>query len=159
MTMITEREMKRRQMQVMEARRRRVMRNRRILFTVTILIIGIIIGSITLHIKNAGAEEPEQEVIEEIKDPVVLVEYVHEVKGGENLSYIARKYIEQYNSEDSVEAVVSRIIWFNHLDETESNYHLQPGDKLVVPIFIPEDRNPHHADPSSTCSFEKESQN
>lgn len=155
MTMITEREMKRRQMKAREEKRRRVMRNRRILAGVIALIIGLILGSISVHIKNANAESEPEAVLEERRtDLPVLVEYVHEVKGGENLSYIARKYIEQYNSEDSVETVVSRIMWYNHLDETESTYHLQPGDKLVVPVFIPSDRNPYHAAPES-----KESQN
>ena len=153
MTMITEKEMKQRQ-RAREARRRRVMRNRRILAGVIAIIIGLILGSISVHIKNANAE-PEEVVLEDRKDDLpVLVEYVHEVKGGENLSCIAKKYIEKYNSEDSVETVVSRIMWYNKLDETESTYHLQPGDKLIVPVFIPADRNPYHADPEY-----KESQN
>lgn len=154
MTMITEKEMKQRQ-RAREQKRRRVMRNRRILAALIALIIGLILGTVSVHIKNANAE-PESEVgVEERRtDLPVLVEYIHEVKGGENLSYIAKKYIEQYNSEDSVETVVSRIMWYNKLDATESTYHLQPGDKLIVPVFIPSDRNPYHADPEY-----KESQN
>lgn len=154
MTMITEREMRERQMKMREERRRRVMRNRRILAGVVALIIGLILGSISVHIKNANAESDPEVILEDRKsDLPILVEYVHEVKGGENLTYIAKKYVEEHNSNDSVETVVSRIKWYNHLDETESTYHLQPGDKLIVPVFIPADRNPYH---NQEC---KESQN
>lgn len=154
MTMITEKEMRQRQMKAREERRRKVRRNRRILAGVIAIIIGLILGSISIHIKNAQADS-EEVVLEDRKaDLPILVEYVHEVKGGENLTYIAKKYIDEYNSNDSVETVVSRIMWYNNLDATESTYHLQPGDKLIVPIFIPADRNPYHAEPEN-----KESQN
>lgn len=161
MTMITERELKQRQARAAkaakEARRRRVMRNRRILAGVLAIMVALVIGLVASQIKNTRAEETEVSVSADTEPSEILIRISHEVKGGENLSVIARKYIEQYGSSDNEETVVARIISYNGLNASEANYHLQAGDKIVVPIFIPEDRNPHHVDPNYDCL--KESQN
>ena len=72
------------------------------------------------------------------------MEYYHDVKLGESLGTIAKNYIQKYNSSEAVDDVVNRIINYNGLDRKEATYHLQAGTRIVVPLWIAEDRNPYH---------------
>ena len=126
-------------------KRKRVMRNRMILAGV-IFALALIIAGVTMVIHtnkaNAAAEETEIEYIPTHSG--VFVEYYHDVTLGESLGTIAAKYIQQYNSSETVDDVVNRIINYNGLDRKEATYHLQAGTRIVVPLWIAEDRNPYH---------------
>lgn len=139
-----------------EMKRRRVMRNRMILAGVVIALALIIGGSMIIHTTraNAAAEE-EYEYIP--THTGVFVQFSHTVKGGESLGTIAARYIQKYGSDETVDDVVDNIINFSGLDRTEATYHLQAGDEIIVPLWIPEDRNPHHSDVNYDCT--EESQN
>ena len=148
MTMMTEKQMKaRRQAEIArrrEIKRKRVMRNRIILAGVIVTITALLVAGVALNIQKANAA-PETEEIEYTPDHSgVFVEYYHEVKLGESLGIIAAKYIQQYNSSETVDDVVNRIINYNGLDRKEATYHLQAGTRIVVPLWIAEDRNPYH---------------
>lgn len=138
-----------------EMKRKRVMRNRMILAGV-IFALALIIAGVTMviHTNKANAAAEEYEYIPTHNG--TFVEFTHVVKGGESVGTIAAKYIQQYGSDETVDAVVDRIINYSGLDRKEATYHLQPGDQLIVPLWIAEDRNPHH---SGTVTCTEESQN
>ena len=138
-----------------EMKRKRVMRNRMILAGV-IFALALIIAGVTMviHTNKANAAAEEYEYIPTHNG--TFVEFTHVVKGGESVGTIAAKYIQQYGSDETVDDVVDRIINYSGLDRKESTYHLQPGDQLIVPLWIAEDRNPHH---SGTVTCTEESQN
>lgn len=146
MTMMTTEQMKaRRQAEIArrrELKRKRVMRNRMILAGVIVTITALLVAGVALNIKKANAA-PE-EIVYTPTHNGVFVEYYHEVKLGESLGLIAKNYIQQYNSSETVDDVVNRIINYNGLDITEATYHLQAGQRIVVPIWIAEDRNEYH---------------
>lgn len=150
--MMTEKEMR---AQRAAAARRRVMRNRMILAGV-IFALALIIAGVTMviHTNKANAAAEEYEYIPTHNG--TFVEFTHVVKGGESVGTIAAKYIQQYGSDETVDDVVDRIINYSGLDRKEATYHLQPGDQLIVPLWIAEDRNPHH---SGTVTCTEESQN
>ena len=160
MTMMTEKQMKQMRAQKAAAKRRelkrkRVMRNRMILAGVMIALVIIISGvGMILHTSkaNAAAEE-EYEYIP--THTGVFVQFSHTVKGGESLGTIAARYIQQYGSDETVDDVVDNIISFSGLDRTEATYHLQAGDEIIVPLWIAEDRNPHH-NGTVTCAEESQ---
>jgi hypothetical protein len=139
-----------------EMKRKRVMRNRMILagviFALTLIIAGV---TMVIHTNKANAAAEEYEYIPTHNG--TFVEFTHVVKGGESVGTIAAKYIQQYGSDETVDAVVDRIINYSGLDRKEATYHLQPGDQLIVPLWIAEDRNPHHSDANYSCT--EESQN
>ena len=138
-----------------EMKRKRVMRNRMILagviFALTLIIAGV---TMVIHTNKANAAAEEYEYIPTHNG--TFVEFTHVVKGGESVGTIAAKYIQQYGSDETVDDVVDRIINYSGLDRKEATYHLQPGDQLIVPLWIAEDRNPHH---SGTVTCTEESQN
>lgn len=138
-----------------EMKRKRVMRNRMILAGV-IFALALIIAGVTMviHTNKANAAAEEYEYIPTHNG--TFVEFTHVVKGGESVGTIAAKYIQQYGSDETVDDVVDRIINYSGLDRKEATYHLQPGDQLIVPLWIAEDRNPHH---SGTVTCTEESQN
>lgn len=138
-----------------EMKRKRVMRNRMILAGV-IFALALIIAGVTMviHTNKANAAAEEYEYIPTHNG--TFVEFTHVVKGGESVGTIAAKYIQQYGSDETVDAVVDRIINYSGLDRKEATYHLQPDDQLIVPLWIAEDRNPHH---SGTVTCTEESQN
>lgn len=138
-----------------EMKRKRVMRNRMILAGV-IFALALIIAGVTMviHTNKANAAAEEYEYIPTHNG--TFVEFTHVVKGGESVGTIAAKYIQQYGSDETVDDVVDRIINYSGLDRREATYHLQPGDQLIVPLWIAEDRNPHH---SGTVTCTEESQN
>lgn len=138
-----------------EMKRKRVMRNRMILAGV-IFALALIIAGVTMviHTNKANASAEEYEYIPTHNG--TFVEFTHVVKGGESVGTIAAKYIQQYGSDETVDDVVDRIINYSGLDRKEATYHLQPGDQLIVPLWIAEDRNPHH---SGTVTCTEESQN
>ena len=138
-----------------EMKRKRVMRNRMILAGV-IFALALIIAGVTMVIytNNANAAAEEYEYIPTHNG--TFVEFTHVVKGGESVGTIAAKYIQQYGSDETVDDVVDRTINYSGLDRKEATYHLQPGDQLIVPLWIAEDRNPHH---SGTVTCTEESQN
>ena len=139
-----------------EMKRKRVMRNRMILAGV-IFALALIIAGVTMviHTNKANAAAEEYEYIPTHNG--TFVEFTHVVKGGESVGTIAAKYIQQYGSDETVDDVVDRIINYSGLDRKEATYHLQPGDQLIVPLWIAEDRNPHHSDANYSCT--EESQN
>lgn len=128
-----------------EMKRKRVMRNRMILAGV-IFALALIIAGVTMviHTNKANAAAEETEIEYTPTHSGVFVEYYHEVKLGESLGLIAKNYIQQYNSSETVDDVVNRIINYNGLDRKEATYHLQAGTRIVVPLWIAEDRNPYH---------------
>lgn len=138
-----------------EMKRKRVMRNRMILAGV-IFALALIIAGVTMVIytNKANAAAEEYEYIPTHNG--TFVEFTHVVKGGESVGTIAAKYIQQYGSDETVDDVVDRTINYSGLDRKEATYHLQPGDQLIVPLWIAEDRNPHH---SGTVTCTEESQN
>lgn len=138
-----------------EMKRKRVMRNRMILAGVIFALALIITGvTMVIHTNKANAAAEEYEYIPTHNG--TFVEFTHVVKGGESVGTIAAKYIQQYGSDETVDDVVDRIINYSGLDRKEATYHLQPGDQLIVPLWIAEDRNPHH---SGTVTCTEESQN
>lgn len=126
-----------------EMKRKRVMRNRMILAGV-IFALALIIAGVTMviHTNKANAAAEEYEYIPTHNG--TFVEYYHDVKLGESLGTIAANYIQQYKSSETVDDVVNRIINYNGLDRKEATYHLQAGQRIVVPIWIASDRNPYH---------------
>lgn len=159
MTMMTQQQMKQRQAaKRREMKRRRVMRNRMILASAVIVLALIIVGISMVHTSRANAAATEEAEYEFVPTHTgTFVEFSHTVKGGESLGTIAARYIQQYGSDEAVDDVVDRIISFSGLDRTEATYHLQAGDKIIVPLWIAEDRNPHHSDANHNCL--EESQN
>lgn len=156
--MMNEREMKQRAQRQAAARRRemkrrRAMRNRMILAG-TVIVLAMIIGGACMiaHTSKANAAAEEYEYIPTHEG--VFVQFSHTVKGGESLGTIAANYIRDYDSDETVDDVVNNIINFSGLDRTEATYHLQAGDKIIVPLWISEDRNPHHSDSTYTCTEE-----
>lgn len=160
MTMMTEKQMNQMRAQKAAARRRemkrrRVMRNRMILAATVFILAAVIITGISIaHTNRANAAAEEYEFVPTHEG--VFVQLPHTVKGGESLGTIAARYIQQYGSNESVDDVVNRIISFSGLDRKEATYHLQAGQKITVPLWIAEDRNPHH---SGTVTCTEESQN
>lgn len=158
--MMTEKQMKQRQAQKAAARRRemkrrRVMRNRMILAGVVIALALIITGISIIHTNRANAAATDTyEYIPTHEG--VFVQFSHTVKGGESIGTIAANYIRDYDSDEAVDDVVNNIISFSGLDRTEATYHLQAGQKIIVPLWIAEDRNPHH---NGTVTCTEESQN
>ena len=162
MTMMTEKQM-RAQKQAREVarrremKRRRVMRNRMILAG-AVIVLAIIIASVGMIVHTSKADAAASEEYEYVPTHNgTFVQFSHTVKGGESLGTIAANYIQQYDSDETVDDVVNNIITFTGLDRTEATYHLQAGQKIVVPLWIAEDRNPHHSDSTYTCK--EESQN
>ena len=158
MTMMTQQQMKQRQAaKRREMKRRRVMRNRMILAGV-VFMLAIIIGGACMIIHTSKANAAAEEEYEYIPTHTgVFVQFSHTVKGGESLGTIAANYIRNYDSDETVDDVVNNIINFTGLDRTEATYHLQAGQKIIVPLWISEDRNPHHNDADHSCT--EESQN
>lgn len=157
MTMMTQQQMKQRQAaKRREMKRRRVMRNRMILAGAVIVLALIIGAGMIIHTTraNAAASETEYEYVPTHNG--TFVQFSHTVKGGESLGTIAANYIRQYGSDETVDDVVDRIITFTGLDRKEATYHLQAGQKIIVPLWVAEDRNPHH---SGTVNCTEESHN
>lgn len=160
--MMNEREMKQRAQRQEAARRRemkrrRVMRNRMILAGVVFILAALIITGISI-VHNNRANAAANDTYEFVPTHNgTFVQFSHTVKGGESLGTIASNYIRQYGSDETVDDVVDRIISFSGLDRTEATYHLQAGDKITVPLWIAEDRNPHNSNPEYSCT--EESQN
>lgn len=156
--MMTEKELRTRKQAAArrrEMKRRRVMRNRMILAGVVFSLALIIIGISIAHTNRANAaSETEYEFVPTHEG--TFVQFSHTVKGGESLGTIAANYIRQYGSTETVDDVVDNIISFSGLDRTEATYHLQAGDEIIVPLWIAEDRNPHH---NGTVTCKEESQN
>lgn len=148
MTMMTTEQMKaRRQAEIArrrELKRKRVMRNRMILAGIIVTLAALLVAGIALNINKANAAAEETEIEYTPTHSGVFMEYYHEVKLGESLGTIAKNYIQQYNSSEAVDDVVNRIINYNGLDRKEATYHLQAGTRIVVPLWIAEDRNPYH---------------
>lgn len=147
MTMMTTEQMKQRQAMARrrrEIKRRKAIRNRMILAGVIVALAALLIAGIALNINKANAAAEETQIEYTPTHSGVFMEYYHEVKLGESLGTIAKNYIQKYNSSETVDDVVNRIINYNGLDRTEATYHLQAGTKIVVPIWIAEDRNPYH---------------
>lgn len=138
-----------------EIKRRRVMRNRMILAGVVFALALIIGASMIIHVSKADAAAVEEYEFTP-KHEGVFVQFSHTVKGGESLGIIASNYIRDYDSDEAVDDVINNIITFSGLDRTEATYHLQAGQKIVVPLWIAEDRNPHH---NGTVTCTEESQN
>ena len=161
MTMMTEKQMKQMRAQKAAARRRemkrrRVMRNRMILAGIIFILAALIITSISIiHTNRANAAATDTYEFTP-KHEGVFVQFSHTVKGGESLGIIASNYIRDYDSDEAVDDVINNIITFSGLDRTEATYHLQAGQKIVVPLWIAEDRNPHH---NGTVTCTEESQN
>lgn len=147
MTMMTTEQMKHRQAMARrrrEIKRRKAIRNRMILAGVIVALAALLVAGIALNINKANAASEAEEIVYTPTHNGVFVEYYHEVKLGESLGLIAKNYIQQYNSSETVDDVVNRIINYNGLDRTEATYHLQAGQRIVVPIWIAEDRNEYH---------------
>lgn len=140
--MMTEKQMKAQAAKRREMKRRKAIRNRMILAGIIVTLAALLVAGIALNIKKANAA-PE-EIVYTPTHSGVFVEYNHEVKLGESLGTIAVNYIQQYNSSETVDDVVNRIINYNGLDRKEATYHLQAGTRIVVPLWIAEDRNPYH---------------
>ena len=157
MTMMTQQQMKQRQeAKRREMKRRKVMRNRMILAGVVIAL-AIIIASVGIIVHTSKADAAANDTYEYIPTHEgVFVQFSHTVKGGESLGIIASNYIRDYDSDEAVDDVINNIITFSGLDRTEATYHLQAGQKIVVPLWIAEDRNPHH---NGTATCTEESQN
>lgn len=147
MTMMTTEQMKQRQAMARrrrEIKRRKAIRNRMILAGVIFALAVLLVAGVALNIKKANAASEAEEIVYTPTKSGVFVEYYHDVKLGESLGTIAKNYIQQYNSSETVDDVVNRIINYNGLDRKEATYHLQAGTRIVVPIWIAEDRNPYH---------------
>lgn len=147
MTMMTTEQMKQRQAMARrrrEIKRRKAIRNRMILAGVIVALAALLVAGIALNINKANAAAEETEIEYTPTHSGVFMEYYHEVKLGESLGTIAKNYIQQYNSSETVDDVVNRIINYNGLDRKEATYHLQAGTRIVVPLWIAEDRNPYH---------------
>lgn len=142
--MMTEKQMKAQAQARRAAKRRKAIRNRMILAGVIIALAALLVAGIALNIKKANAASEAEEIVYTPTHSGVFVEYYHEVKLGESLGTIAVNYIQQYNSSETVDDVVNRIINYNGLDRKEATYHLQAGTRIVVPLWIAEDRNPYH---------------
>lgn len=142
--MMTEKQMKAQAQARRAAKRRKAIRNRMILAGVIVTLAALLVAGIALNIKKANAAAELEEIEYTPTKSGVFVEYYHDVKLGESLGSIAAKYIQQYKSEESVDDVVNRIINYNGLDRKEATYHLQAGTRIVVPLWIAEDRNPYH---------------
>lgn len=142
--MMTEKQMKAQAQARRAAKRRKAIRNRMILAGVIIALAALLVAGIALNIKKANAAYEAEEIVYTPTHSGVFVEYYHEVKLGESLGTIAVNYIQQYNSSETVDDVVNRIINYNGLDRKEATYHLQAGTRIVVPLWIAEDRNPYH---------------
>lgn len=161
MTMMTETQMKQRRAKAAAAKRRelkrkRVMRNRMILAGVVIAL-AMIIASVGIIVHTSKADAAATEEYEFVPTHNgTFVQFSHTVQGGESLGTIAANYIKQYGSDETVDDVVDRIISFTGLDRKEATYHLQAGQKIIVPLWVAEDRNPHH---SGTTNCTEESQN
>lgn len=141
--MMTEKQMKAQAQARRAAKRRKAIRNRMILAGVIIALAALLVAGIALNIKKANAAY-EAEIVYTPTHSGVFVEYYHDVTLGESLGTIAVNYIQQYNSSETVDDVVNRIINYNGLDRKEATYHLQAGTRIVVPLWIAEDRNPYH---------------
>ena len=147
MTMMTTEQMKQRQAMARkrrEIKRRKAIRNRMILAGVIVALAALLVAGIALNINKANAAAEETEIVYTPTHSGVFMEYYHEVKLGESLGTIAKNYIQKYNSSETVDDVVNRIINYNALDRKEATYHLQAGQRIVVPIWIAEDRNEYH---------------
>ena len=157
MTMMTQQQMKQRQAaKRRELKRKRVMRNRMILAGVVIAL-AMIIASVGIIVHTSKADAAATEEYEYVPTHNgTFVQFSHTVQGGESLGTIAANYIRQYGSEEAVDDVVNRIISFSGLDRKEATYHLQAGQKIIVPLWVAEDRNPHH---NGTVTCTEESQN
>lgn len=135
--MMNEREMSKRAAR-RAAKRRRVMRNRCILAGVIFALIAMTIGTIIV-INNAKAADAQEKQNEETYIPqhegMEFVTFHHVVKGGESIGSIVANMIQQYDSDESVDDVVFRVIRDNGIDVNEATYHLQPGDDLYVPMW------------------------
>lgn len=142
--MMTEKQMKAQAQARRAAKRRKAIRNRMILAGVIIALAALLVAGIALNINKANAASEAEEIVYTPTHSGVFVEYYHEVKLGESLGTIAKNYIQQYNSSETVDDVVNRIINYNGLDRKEVTYHLQAGTRIVVPLWIAEDRNPYH---------------
>lgn len=142
--MMTEKQMKAQAQARRAAKRRKAIRNRMILAGVIVTLAALLVAGIALNIKKANAAAAVEEIEYTPTKSGVFVEYYHDVKLGESLGTIAAKYIQQYNSSETVDDVVNRIINYNGLDRKEATYHLQAGTRIVVPLWIAEDRNPYH---------------
>ena len=160
MTMMTEKQMRAQRASAArrrELKRRKVMRNRMILAGVVIAL-AMIIASVGMIVHTSKADAAAVEEYEFTpKHEGVFVQFSHTVQGGESLGTIAANYIRNYDSDETVDDVVNNIINFTGLDRTEATYHLQAGQKIIVPLWISEDRNPHHNDADHSCT--EESQN
>ena len=147
MTMMTTEQMKQRQAMARrrrEIKRRKAIRNRMILAGVIVALAALLVAGIALNINKANAAADETEIEYTPTHSGIFMEYYHDVKLGESLGTIAKNYIQQYNSSETVDDVVNRIINYNGLDRKEATYHLQAGTRIVVPLWIAEDRNPYH---------------
>lgn len=147
MTMMTTEQMKQRQAMARrrrEIKRRKAIRNRMILAGVIVALAALLVAGIALNINKANAAAEETEIEYTPTHSGIFMEYYHDVKLGESLGTIAKNYIQQYNSSETVDDVVNRIINYNGLDRKEATYHLQAGTRIVVPLWIAEDRNPYH---------------
>lgn len=142
--MMTEKQMKAQAQARRAAKRRKAIRNRMILAGVIVTLAALLVAGIALNIKKANAASEAEEIVYTPDHSGVFVEYYHDIKLGESLGTIAAKYIQQYNSSETVDDVVNRIINYNGLDRKEATYHLQAGQRIVVPLWIAEDRNPYH---------------
>lgn len=142
--MMTEKQMKAQAQARRAAKRRKAIRNRMILAGVIIALAALLVAGIALNIKKANAAYEAEEIVYTPTHHGVFVEYYHDVTLGESLGTIAVNYIQQYNSSETVDDVVNRIINYNGLDRKEATYHLQAGTRIVVPLWIAEDRNPYH---------------
>lgn len=142
--MMTEKQMKAQAAKRREMKRRKAIRNRMILAGIIVTLAALLVAGIALNIKKANAASEAEEIVYTPTHSGVFVEYNHEVKLGESLGTIAKNYIQQYNSSETVDDVVNRIINYNGLDRKEATYHLQAGQRIVVPLWIAEDRNPYH---------------
>lgn len=147
MTMMTTEQMKQRQAMARrrrEIKRRKAIRNRMILAGVIVALAALLVAGIALNINKANAASEAEEIVYIPTHSGVFMEYYHDVKLGESLGTIAKNYIQKYNSSEAVDDVVNRIINYNGLDRKEATYHLQAGTRIVVPLWIAEDRNPYH---------------
>lgn len=147
MTMMTTEQMKQRQAMARrrrEIKRRKAIRNRMILAGVIVALAALLVAGIALNINKANAASEAEEIVYTPTHSGVFMEYYHDVKLGESLGTIAKNYIQKYNSSEAVDDVVNRIINYNGLDRKEATYHLQAGTRIVVPIWIAEDRNEYH---------------
>lgn len=147
MTMMTTEQMKQRQAMARrrrEIKRRKAIRNRMILAGVFVALAALLVAGIALNINKANAASEAEEIVYTPTHSGVFMEYYHDVTLGESLGTIAVNYIQQYNSSETVDDVVNRIINYNGLDRKEATYHLQAGTRIVVPLWIAEDRNEYH---------------